>query len=88
MAWTWTGGMEAPRHFPCPSATWPWPGAAARPWDIRERPLDIRERPLDIRERPLDSRERPLDFRKRRGGVGSTADVEPYLIMCLNMRSV
>ena len=49
---------------------WPWPGATARPWDIRERPLDIRERPLDSRERPLDSRERPLDFRKRRGGVG------------------
>ena len=24
------------------SATWPWPGAAARPWDIRERQLDSR----------------------------------------------
>ena len=48
--------------FFAPSATWPWPGAAARPWDIRERPLDIRER-------PLDSRERPLDFRTRWDGV-------------------
>ena len=45
------------------STTWPRPGAAARPGDIRERPLDIRER-------PLDSRQRPLDFRKRWGGVG------------------
>ena len=52
------------------SATWPWPGAAARPWDIREGALDIRESSLDSRERPLDSRERPFDIRKRRGGVG------------------